>query len=575
MPRLERLGERSITIEAKRLGTLIGLQSGASGPHAILGPSHSDAATTALARGDILGCVGSATLDAINIGGSGTYLRSDGTDPAWTALQTADMPALPTPGTCTVATSNSGTAPHTHAITSSSNPGAAASLLASDASGYLQLVGLGIGAAAAADNRVLIYRDDAFSTASNSTTDNILLVRNVAAGAGTVVGSIGFSQPNNAGTERDAAIAAIQTGSDNNQLGFAFFTHPTLPGADPIVEAMRVWHDGRLSIGHTTQYGFLDVRQDTTDGPTINAYRDLASGSTDSPVLRVVQDNAGDDQAAMYVQQDGTGNVMTLVDSNSNYVSVKNGPELLIGTDTSSANMLIGLLIDGDTYSNEAIAIKNSGNIAHGMTSVAETDVYGRMQVYVAGTGGLEITGLTESEVGLNLSGYVVSDDTGKTSAANAAIQLDARKKTGTTVGAMGSDANLAVIRNATTTVFIFDAEGSAHAEIEWTTFDEHDDALLLDALETEFARRRDPLIGTFGSWVDKQRALLQSENVVNFYDDGPRAMVNFTRLAMLHTGAIRQSAAKLRALEGRCERYERALLGLGVNPKELSYAVD
>ena len=145
MPRLERLGERSITIEAKRLGTLIGLQSGASGPHAILGPSHSDAATTALARGDILGCVGSATLDAINIGGSGTYLRSDGTDPAWTALQTADMPALPTPGTCTVATSNSGTAPHTHAITSSSNPGAAASLLASDASGHLQLVALGIG----------------------------------------------------------------------------------------------------------------------------------------------------------------------------------------------------------------------------------------------------------------------------------------------------------------------------------------------------------------------------------------------------------------------------------------------
>lgn len=42
------------------------------------------------------------------------------------------------------------------AVSSSSNPGAAASILASDASGYLQLVGLGIGVAAGAANRITI-----------------------------------------------------------------------------------------------------------------------------------------------------------------------------------------------------------------------------------------------------------------------------------------------------------------------------------------------------------------------------------------------------------------------------------
>lgn len=52
----------------------------------------------------------------------------------------ADDVALTTPGTLTVSSSNSASGSHTHAITSSSNPGAAASLLATDSSGYLTTV---------------------------------------------------------------------------------------------------------------------------------------------------------------------------------------------------------------------------------------------------------------------------------------------------------------------------------------------------------------------------------------------------------------------------------------------------
>lgn len=50
--------------------------------------------------------------------------------------------SLNTPGTLTVSSSNSAATNHTHAITSSSNPNAAASLLATDASGFLTLVKL-------------------------------------------------------------------------------------------------------------------------------------------------------------------------------------------------------------------------------------------------------------------------------------------------------------------------------------------------------------------------------------------------------------------------------------------------
>jgi hypothetical protein len=51
----------------------------------------------------------------------------------------ADDVALTTPGTLTVATTNNSTGNHTHAITSSSNPGASASLLSTTAAGLLTL----------------------------------------------------------------------------------------------------------------------------------------------------------------------------------------------------------------------------------------------------------------------------------------------------------------------------------------------------------------------------------------------------------------------------------------------------
>ena len=57
----------------------------------------------------------------------------------------ADDVALTTPGTLTVSTSNSSSGNHTHAITSSSAPGAAASLLASASDGSLQLTTLKLG----------------------------------------------------------------------------------------------------------------------------------------------------------------------------------------------------------------------------------------------------------------------------------------------------------------------------------------------------------------------------------------------------------------------------------------------
>jgi len=69
-------------------------------------------------------------------------------------------------GTLSVSTSNDTSDPHTHAITTSANPGAAASILASDASGYLQLEALGIQSAPTATDKPFNVTNLAVNTAT-------------------------------------------------------------------------------------------------------------------------------------------------------------------------------------------------------------------------------------------------------------------------------------------------------------------------------------------------------------------------------------------------------------------------
>ena len=62
--------------------------------------------------------------------------------------------------------------------------------------------------------------------------------------------AIGFSQiGNNTVAGYRAAIAAVQTGGDTDQLGLAFFTHPSATGSNPLVESFRITASGNVGIG--------------------------------------------------------------------------------------------------------------------------------------------------------------------------------------------------------------------------------------------------------------------------------------------------------------------------------------
>lgn len=213
--------------------------------------------------------------------------------------------------------------------------------------------------------------------------------------------------------------------------------------------------------------------------------------------------------------------------------------------DTSNAKMTSGLTINQGANDDEILALKSS-DVDHGMTDIAETDTYGYAAKASATAGGLYIVGLSESTSGMLAEGIVTSVNTAKTTGAVGAVLLDGSLKSGTSKGALSADANIAVIRNNGTTRFIFDAEGSAHADVEWTTFDTHDDVALLDTLDRAM-HRRNAVTNAFGEALKYNAQALTDAGIVNFYNKrGKRAMVNFTRLAMLHTGALRQIAREM-----------------------------
>ena len=122
------------------------------------------------------------------------------------------------------------------------------------------------------------------------------------------------------------------------------------------------------------------------------------------------------------------------------------------------------------------------------------------------------------------------------------------RKKSGSGVGNPGADANLLVITSGTTGRFIFDAEGSGHADVEWVAYDKHDDMALVQDMESELLLREDEA-------QTSRRHALESTGVIGkdswlMEGDSPRAMVNFTKLSMLHHGALLQ-------LHERCQQLE------------------
>lgn len=219
-----------------------------------------------------------------------------------------------------------------------------------------------------------------------------------------------------------------------------------------------------------------------------------------------------------------------------------------------------GLCLDQGSEDDEILALKSS-DVAHGVTDVANTDVYGSLSKYVAASGGVRLRGITEATAGLVMDSIVTSVSTTKTTAGTGAVNIVARLKSGTNVADLSANANILSVLNNGTTRFILDGDGDSHQDVgtAWTNFDDFDDAALLTDLSLAVSRAGDPIKEGFGEFLKYNREALERLKLVTFNGDGHH-FVNMSKLAMLLTGAVRQQALRIERLEGLVARCERLL---------------
>lgn len=139
--------------------------------------------------------------------------------------------------------------------------------------------------------------------------------------------------------------------------------------------------------------------------------------------------------------------------------------------DTANAKATLGLTINQGAADDEILALKSS-DVAHGVTDLSETDTYASASKVNATQGGLLLRGFSTSTRAVFVQGVHTTDDTNKTTGGLAPVTLRGLLKNGTSAGAMGADANIVVIQDGgALTRFIFDVEGTFHADVGSTTF--------------------------------------------------------------------------------------------------------
>lgn len=197
-----------------------------------------------------------------------------------------------------------------------------------------------------------------------------------------------------------------------------------------------------------------------------------------------------------------------------------------------------------------------STDVAHGFTTDTAASTFLTLRKASPTDGGAAMAGYSEAALGVYISGNYTTGDANKGTGASAAIVVVGNKLSGATAGAMGANENIAAFRSNTLTRFILDADGDSHQDVgtAWTNFDSHDDVMALNALAVHVSREDDPyreaIRGQFADSLSEMigRDDLAKMKLVTFNEDGHH-FVNMSKLAMLHTGALRQLGRTMQAL--------------------------
>jgi len=252
-------------------------------------------------------------------------------------------------------------------------------------------------------------------------------------------------------------------------------------------EKMRITNGGDVGIGTTSPASLLHIESNSADptlritnktaaaintGADIEFWNNPFTGSTsnayESGAIRVHKTSGTDNNHDHYMSFETRKNSPEGINE---HMRITSGGNVFIG-DTVNAKATQGLTINQGANDDEILALKSS-DVAHGMTDLAETDTYFSLAKASSSQGGVNAQAFSDNtEYAWYMQGATLaSANTAKSTSAVGVITMASATKSGTNRTAVTTDGNLVVMKNDSLTRFIFDAEGSGHADVEWTTY--------------------------------------------------------------------------------------------------------
>ena len=216
-------------------------------------------------------------------------------------------------------------------------------------------------------------------------------------------------------------------------------------------------------------------------------------------------------------------------------------------SETANTGAAGGAITINQQHNDDEILALKSSDIAHGLTSVAETDTYGSLRKNDGGIrGGLAIYGMAESDytgAGVELHAYSQGVDSASSTSATSVVSVRASKTSGTGGAALSSNANAFQIVASGNTQWICDAEGDTkyNGSDGAGAFDDWDDVELLTTArhvtvtDKKFAKKM------FGNFVQENAEVLDKYGVITMNDDGNH-FISTKGLNALVIDAIRQT---------------------------------
>lgn len=190
------------------------------------------------------------------------------------------------------------------------------------------------------------------------------------------------------------------------------------------------------------------------------------------------------------------------------------------------------------------LALKSS-DVAHGVTTRADTDTYALFRKTRADNGGLQVEILADGGADRTLNFEVTQGanaTTTKSTGGHAIAEIDCQLASGTGTTSVNAGGNLFAVADANSVRMILDAEGDLHldATSNPSAWDEYDDMALLNGFRAAMVPDGHYLQKQFGHFIEDAKEILERTGVVTFNDDGHH-FIAMKKWNMLLTDTLRQ----------------------------------